>query len=101
MTHRVHSRPTRVLFSVVIAVALGLGCGDDDDAAGASDTYCCVLRQLADHCAGRDDDATDWKTVGDSHNGDACKIYLDNHNLGCSNFSSSYSEDDAVLDCVK
>jgi hypothetical protein len=78
-------------------------CGNDDGGL-----YCCMLRQLADHCTSSYDTSSlsqavsNWRDVGNSGNAEACKALVDGQELGCyGNVSADFTESDAIALCSR
>jgi hypothetical protein len=99
-------KSVRVLVAVVsLFAALPMsGCGTDDDEEEEA-VECCMLKQLASHCTssnsseGLQEAVRDWRQVGESGDGDACKAMINSEDNGCSGPTLDYDEQDAVVDC--
>ncbi len=95
--------------AAVLAVACLLGalplngCSGDDEAGDVIE--CCMLQQLASHCTSSNSSASlqeavrDWRDVGNSGDGDACKAMINSEDNGCSGPALDYDERDAIVDC--
>jgi hypothetical protein len=93
---------------VAVVCLLGIqpltGCSGDDDSEEEV-VECCMLVQLASHCdsynasEGLKEAVRDWRDVGNSGDGDACKAMINSEDNGCSGPTLDYDERDAIVDC--